>query len=58
MDKDPETFRKLRNKVNRLNNRLRSSFNFLKEKGRIVMTQVRGGNPLNNFLAFLQKNPY
>ncbi|CAB4035902.1 Hypothetical predicted protein [Paramuricea clavata] len=26
MDKDPETFRKLRNKVNRLNNRLRSSF--------------------------------
>jgi hypothetical protein len=58
MDKDPETFRKLRNKVNRLNNRLRSSFYFLKEKGRIVMTQVRGGNPLNSSLAFLQKNPY
>jgi hypothetical protein len=58
MDKDPETFRKLRNKVNGLNNRLRSSFNFLKEKGRIVMTQVHGGNPLNNSLAFLQKNSY
>jgi hypothetical protein len=55
-DKDPKTFRKLRNKVNRLNNRLPSSF--FERKVKNCETQVRGGNPLNSSLAFLREDPY
>jgi hypothetical protein len=57
IDKVPETFRKLRNKVNRLNNRLRSSFFERKVKYCDDAGSWWKSIKLNSSLAFLQKNP-
>ena len=54
MFNDPLLFKNLINKVNRLCNRLRSSFLLVKLK--TARMQLRGGNPFNSLQGFLGIN--